>query len=88
MSFKEGYKRGRQNVLLAMEQKALKKAPLSAEWLVIKVTGTNQLTDFSNRGWEVVSSVPLGRGAGFTQYLMRKKRSQVILDNAAAGVVV
>lgn len=83
MTFTQGFRKGLQEVDRGKELKALRKAPETADRITIKVTGTTELTRFMDRGWELVSSVPLGRGAGFTQYIITKKRSQLVLDTAA-----
>jgi len=70
----------KQAELRKIELKALKRTASNASHVTMKVIGIKQVEAFSDKGWELLSSVPLGRGAGFTSYLMRKPYRLVELD--------
>jgi len=78
--FKQMYADAQVDVIRKKEQKAFDRTPTDAEWVTLRATGQGEMIRFSNRGWEMVSAVPLGAGAGIVRYIMRKRR----LDIAAA----
>lgn len=77
MRFKEAFRQAAIDILVKQELKALKRTPGDSQWVSMKVTGTRDLIKFSNRGWKIASTVPLGRGAGFTQYILWIDRSEL-----------
>lgn len=74
-TFSEALILGREAQLHKRELKALSKT--AAPLVTMKVNGTKELGLFMGRGWELVCAVPLGRGAGITQYIIKKAREDI-----------
>lgn len=64
------------------ELRAAARAPRSAEWVSKRVYSTGSMLAYTGHGWELVTALSQGRGAGFQSYIVRKKRSE-ILDEAS-----
>lgn len=87
MKFRDAYRQARLDERIKdihkKELKALQASPTSSDWIIMQVTGLASLRTAEGLGWEYVSSLSLGRGAGFVTHVVRKLRSQVLLDTAA-----
>lgn len=78
MSFAAGYRDAALRITIKKERKALRRTLGMAEYVTLRATGMREVQLLSDRGWEIVTAVPLGRGAGYTSYIMRKPRQAVI----------
>lgn len=75
-TFAERYQAGVEASIRKPELKALKKTPLNAEYVIMKVTGKQGLKRYGDRGWELMTPVVSLFNASGT-YLMRKPRNEV-----------
>lgn len=80
MTFAAGYRDAALRITIKKERKALSRTLGMAEYVTLRATGQRELQLLSDRGWEIITSVSLGRGAGFASYIMRKPRQAVIED--------
>lgn len=85
ITFAQRYQDARNDIMRKTETKALMKTLVTSEFVTMRVNTVKAIEAFSGRGWEIVSSIPLGRGAGITSYIMRKNRLTLIND-LQAGV--
>lgn len=78
--FAQGYADASTRIAIKKERKALRKTPEAAEFVTLRATGMRELQIMTSRGWTIATAVPLGRGAGFTSYIMQKARAEVVGD--------
>lgn len=74
MKFSELYRQATIDSVIRKEKRAIKRTPLDAPFVMIKATGMGEVRALTSRGWEYVSALSLGRGAGFVTHIMRKAR--------------
>lgn len=91
MKFRDAYRQGlvdaQVKAIRKKELKALRASPPSSDWIIMQVQGLANLRAAEDLGWELISSLSLGRGAGFVTHVVRKTRSQVVLDTTGITLV-